>query len=340
MPHAPAMTKPDPLRSTPLAEPQLPAVVMHAHTPANPALGTVVGSHRCSASRKAAGFVRHVSIDVSGTELAGRFVAGQSFGVLAPGQDAKGKPHQVRLYSIASPSFGEDGSGNVLATTCKRLIDEDSETGKLFLGVASNYLCDLQVGDRVRVTGPNGKRFVLPECPEKHDYLFLATGTGIAPFRGMLKELYRHPTRSRADSQALLVLGAPYTSDLLYHDELESLEASEPSFTYLTAISRESQDVPGPSGSSVRRPLYVQDRLVLSEQARAMLASERTLIYVCGIAGMELGIFQALARSLPADVRDQYFLADDATLADVDGWDKKMIHRQVKPTRRVFLETY
>lgn len=340
MPEAPVMNTPAPQRSTPSGEPLLPPVVMHAHTPADPAMGTVVGSQRCTASRKAAGFVRHVSIDVSNTGLAGRFVAGQSFGVLAPGHDAKGKPHQVRLYSIASPSFGEDGAGNVLATTCKRLIDEDRVSGKLFLGVTSNYLCDLQVGDQVRVTGPNGKRFVLPADPSAHDYLFLATGTGVAPFRGMLKELYQHPGRPRVASKSLLVLGSPYASDLLYHDELESLAASEPSFTYLTAISREAKDVAGPGGTTIRRPLYVQDRLMLSEQARAMLASERTLVYVCGIAGMELGIFQAFARALPAGVREQYLEADDATVAGVEGWDKKMIHRQVKPTRRVFLETY
>lgn len=340
MPESPVMNTPVPQRSTPSGEPLLPPVVMHAHTPAEPALGTVVGSQRCTANRKAAGFVRHVSIDVSGTRLAGRFVAGQSFGVLAPGHDARGKPHQVRLYSIASPSFGEDGAGNVLATTCKRLIDEEHNSGKLFLGVASNYLCDLQIGDQVRVTGPNGKRFVLPADPGAHDYVFLATGTGVAPFRGMLKDLYGHPSRAKASSKALLVLGSPYASDLLYNEELESLAAHESGFTYHTAISRELQDVNTAGGSTIRRPLYVQDRLVLSEQARALLASERTLIYVCGIAGMELGIFQALARALPAGAREQYLEADESTLAGVDGWDKKMIHRQVKPTRRVFLETY
>lgn len=335
MTSSPAMSTASEQRAARPGEPVLPSVVMHAHTPSEPAVGKVVATRRCTTGRKAASFVRHVSIDVSGTGLAGRFVAGQSFGVLAPGVDAKGKPHQVRLYSISSPSFGEDGSGNVLSTTCKRLIDEDNFTGKLFLGVASNYLCDLQVGDEVRVTGPNGKRFVLPADPSAHDYIFLATGTGIAPFRGMLKELYQHPTRSPAVSRAALIMGTPYASDLLYHDELLELASKSPGFTYQTALSREPQET-----SQGRRTLYVQDRLAISDEVRTLLASERTLIYVCGLSGMEVGIFQAIARSLPKDVRERFVEADEATLAAVDTWDKKMLHRQVKPTRRVFLETY
>ena len=71
------------------------------------------------------------------------------------GTDANGKAHKVRLYSIASPTYGEDGDGKVLATTCKRLIgerepqsDKDDPTDhRLFLGVCSNHVCDLRAGD-------------------------------------------------------------------------------------------------------------------------------------------------------------------------------------------------
>ena len=51
------------------------------------------------------------------------------------------------------------------AANARRTIDEHWETHRLFLGVASNYLCDLKEGDKVTVTGPNGKRFVLPADP-------------------------------------------------------------------------------------------------------------------------------------------------------------------------------
>src|SRR5438477_1043368 len=176
-----------------LNEPILPDAKMHLVMPGEPVIGRVVSSEICTKG-KCHSFVRHVAIDVSGTPLAGNFLVGQSFGVIPPGQDQHGRPHKVRLYSIASPSWGDDGEGHVVATTVKRTIDEfkpqtpqdQQDDHALFLGVCSNYLCDLRLGAEVKVSGPNGKRFLLPVDPNEHDFVFLATGTGIAPFRGML----------------------------------------------------------------------------------------------------------------------------------------------------------
>jgi len=318
---------------TPTAHtPEIPLapVKMHLLTPAAPAVGRVLSNERCTASKKSSAFTRHVAIDVSGTPLAGNFRAGQSFGVIPPGLDAHGKPHKLRLYSIASPTAGEDGKGQVLSTTVKRTIDEHWESHRLFLGVCSNYLCDLQVGDEVRITGPAGKRFVLPESPANHDYLFFATGTGIAPFRGMVKELLV----TSPQSSITLVMGSPYATDLIYHEDLLALATSHPRFRYLTALSREKQ----PDG---RPPMYVQDRLTSDRDFFApLLASPSTLLYICGLAGMELGIVQALAATLPDAAREQYLTADSATLAQPKSWTRTMLHKQVLLTRRLFLEVY
>ena len=100
-------------------DPTLTEVSMHLVKPNEPVVGRVVANDLCMRG-KSASFVRHVAIDVSGTPLEGGFKSGQSFGVIPPGTDAKGRPYKVRLYSIASPTFGEDGQGKVLATTCKR----------------------------------------------------------------------------------------------------------------------------------------------------------------------------------------------------------------------------
>lgn len=302
---------------------------MHLVLPSNPGIGVVVRTERCTASRKSSGFVRHVEIDVSRTALAGNFVAGQSFGVIPPGVDGAGRPHKLRLYSIASPSSGEDGRGRVLSTTVKRTIDEHHETHRLFLGVCSNYLCDLSVGDEVRVTGPNGKRFVLPADADAHDYVFFATGTGIAPFRGMVREVLASCGRSRV----VLVSGSAYATDLLYHAEFTDL-AKNPRFTYLTALSRERQ----PDGEG---RMYVHERLRTHRDVfEPMLRSERALVYACGIARMEVGVLQGLARMLPGSDLEQYVRADAGTLAGVESWERRMIPRQIAPTRRVFLEVY
>lgn len=297
--------------------------------PRAPVFGRVVGTRLCTRSRKAAGIVRHVEIDVSGTPLAGSFHAGQAFGVLPPGVDAHGKPHKLRLYSLASPTRGEDGLGCVVATTVKRLIDEHHEGSGLFLGVASNYLCDLKPGDEIPLTGPSGKRFLLPARPEEHDYVFVATGTGIAPFRGMIMEL----VETSPASKIVLIMGAPYTTDLLYDDELRALAAGHPNLTYLTAVSRER----GPEDDG---PMYVAERfLTHRSMLEPMLRNPRTLGYVCGIAGMEIGVIGAMARLLPEDDLAS-FVHVGPEAGPVEHWERRMIGRVVKPTGRLMLEVY
>ncbi len=244
---------------------------MHLYKPTEPVPVKIFKSEICTA-RKAAGFVRHVEFDVTGTTLIGNCVPGQSIGVVPPGVDEKGRPQKVRLYSLASPAGGESGNPNILSTTVKRTIDEDWETHKLFLGVASNYLCDLQVGDPVMMSGPNGKRFILPAAPADHDYIFFATGTGIAPFRGMVIDLLE----SGVKSEVTLIMGAPYATDLLYHDFFLQMQEKHKNFHYVSAISRERQ-------GDGHDPMYVQDRLRTDrDRLLPKLISPRTLIYVCG----------------------------------------------------------
>lgn len=298
--------------------------------PKEPVTARVHRSELCSASRKAAGFCRHIEIDVSGTPLEGACAAGQSIGVLAPGSDDAGKPHKVRLYSLASPSNGEDGDGKVVSTTVKRVVDEHWDTHALFLGVASNYLCDLQEGDELRVTGPAGKRFVLPDNPADYRYTFVATGTGIAPFRGMLADLLD----AGCNNDITLIMGAPYATDLLYHEDFLRAAAEHPNFRYITAISREKQD-------DGHDRMYVQARFRTERDALLpQLSSDNNLIYICGLAGMELGVFQELARSLKGDTLERYLSVSGEALADVDQWDRKTLSQHVKPTDRVKLEVY
>ncbi|MEM7622589.1 MAG: hypothetical protein AAF235_05240 [Planctomycetota bacterium] len=327
------------------AAPALPEVVQNVVSPATPAIGRVVSSELVTrAGKKSASFVRHVAIDIGGTPLEGAFRAGQSFGVVPPGEDARGKAHKLRLYSIASPTAGEDGKGCVLATTVKRLIDEHDDDHSLLLGVASNYLCDLQPGDEVRVTGPSGKRFLLPERPLDHRYVFFATGTGVAPFRGMIGDIEvavdaSAPGSVPSGAIAALVMGVPYQTDLLYDRHFRDLDAEHAWFRYLPAISRERQD----DGAG---RLYVQDRIDndpasgSSDALVEMLADPRSLVYVCGIAGMELGIIRKMAEHLPSDVLAQYIQIDDEVADSPDQWTRRMLNRQIKVTKRMMLEVY
>ncbi|MDP7070476.1 MAG: hypothetical protein QF561_03910 [Phycisphaerales bacterium] len=296
--------------------------------PRAPVVGRVVESTPCLKGRSAS-YVRHIAIDVSGTPLAGSFRAGQSFGVVPPGVNEKGKPQSVRLYSISAPTWGEDGDGNVVATTCKRLIDEYWQEGSdehhLFVGLCSNYLCDLKVGDEVLVTGPAGKRFLLPEDPSQHDYVFVATGTGIAPFRGMVKELLEHPD-GPCQSEIHLVIGVPYGTDLMYDQWFSELASAHPNFHYHTVISR----------PEVGRRMYVDQYIVETvDPFHRVLASDRNLLYICGIEGMQHGIYRLLETLGVA--RDYLQLPDDSPcLADAD----KATLKRLKPSDRCMVEVY
>ncbi len=298
---------------------------MNLVRPKEPVIGTLVSTALCMKG-KSASFVRHIDIDVSGTPLAGNFRAGQAFGVVPPGRDPSGKLHAVRLYSIASPSWGEDGQGNVLSTTVKRVIDErsadDPEVHDLFLGVCSNWLCDIPTGAEVAVTGPSGKRFLLPESTSEHNYVFVATGTGIAPFRGMVKELLEHPD-GPCDKPIHLVMGVPYGTDLLYHDDFIALAEAHENFHYHTAISRPE--------SGPRR--YVDQAVVENDAITALLADSGTLVYMCGIKGMETGIYRHF---VDAGLIDDYLEWPD----DIERVRDNVSERKVRAGARCMVEVY
>ncbi|MHC4129602.1 MAG: ferredoxin reductase domain-containing protein [Planctomycetota bacterium] len=325
-------------RQTATTEPVFPEAKMNLAKASAPVTGRVVSNDKCLKGKSNA-WVRHTEIDVTGTPLAGNFLPGQSFGVIAPGTDDQGKPHKVRLYSIACPSWGEDGEANVLSTTPKRLIDEfkpqkpgdDPEDHSLFIGVCSNYLCDLRPGAEVKLTGPAGKRFLLPANPADHDYVFVATGTGIAPFRAMAREMLEHPD-GPCSSQIHLLMGSPYTSDLLYDDLFRRLDDEHENFHYHVAISRE----PRPGST---RGIYV-DRLV-DDQLDVfgpLLESPRTLIYMCGLLGMDWGVYRALVE---AGLAEPYItLGDEIAGLGPKEWTSKLVKRQIRPTARCMVECY
>lgn len=320
--------------------PRFPEAKLHLVRPEAPAAGTVVSSRRCVRSR-ASSFIRHIEIDISGTPLAGNVRAGQSFGVIPPGTDARGRPQRPRLYSLACPSWGEDGAGHVISTTPKRVIEErrpqrpgdDPHDHRLVLGLCSNYLCDLRIGSEILITGPAGRSFLLPAEPAEHDYLFISTGTGIAPFRGMVKELLEHPD-GPCPSAVHLVSSSPYANDLIYEDEFRALAASHENFRYHPAVTRELRP-PGRPG--VRVHALIEE--LVDEVFGPLLANPRTLIYICGLAGMQLDLFRMLARH---NLAAGYLRMKDEALTDLDPgtWTDEQIKRGVRPAKRCRLEVY
>jgi benzoyl-CoA 2,3-dioxygenase component A len=161
---------------------------VNLYSPDKPAIATVSGNFRLTAD-DASSDIRHIVLEFGGAAFP--VLEGQTIGVLPPGVDASGKPHHVRLYSVASPRDGERPRYNNLSLTVKR-VTEDRE-GRAVAGIASNYLCDLNKGDQVHVVGPYGATFLMPNHPGS-SLLMVCTGTGSAPMRAMTERRRRRIT--------------------------------------------------------------------------------------------------------------------------------------------------
>lgn len=308
-----------------MPEIKLPEVELNIYTPKDPVEVPIVENRICT-KEASPNYVRHVTFDISGTDLEGRVRVGQSIGVLPPGKDENGRDHKLRLYSISSPTKGEEGKPHLVSTTVKRTIEE-LDNNELYLGVCSNYLADLNPGDKVKMTGPSGRRFLLPENASDFNYIFFATGTGIAPYRGMIMELLE----SGVENDIVLVFGCPYRTDLLYADLFEPLHEEYSNFYYLPHVSREARRTDGTKK-------YVQTCLWdESELLDPLLCKDNTLMYICGLKGMESGIYRALGEKGLSQYLD---VREPAAGKKPSEWDEKDLKRYVKPSARTFVEVY
>jgi benzoyl-CoA 2,3-dioxygenase component A len=180
-----------------------------------------------------------------------------------------------------NPRNGERPGYNNVSLTVKR-VTEDHQ-GKPVRGVASNYLCDLKVGDTVQVIGPFGNAFLMPNHP-KSNVVMICTGTGSAPMRAMTEWRRRlRQTGKFEGGKLLLFFGARTPQELPYFGPLQSLPKDFIDINL--AFSRQP-------GSPKR---YVQD--LMRERAidhAALLKDPNTCLYVCGLKSMEEGVVLAL----------------------------------------------
>lgn len=235
---------------------------------------------------------------------------GQSIGIIPPGVDEQGRPHHPRQYSIASPRNGERPGYNNLSLTVKRVLEDHQ--GQPVRGVASNYLCDLKVGDSVEVVGPFGASFLMPNHPRSH-IVMICTGTGSAPMRAMTEWRRRLRASGKFESgKLMLFFGARTREELPYFGPLQSLPKDFIDINF--AFSRTS-------GAPKR---YVQDamRERTADLAR-LLSDPNAYFYVCGLKAMEEGVVLALR--------------DIATQAGLN-WDD--VASSLKREARLHLETY
>lgn len=233
------------------------------------------------------GTVRHLIFDLSGGDL--RYLEGQSIGIIPEGTDDKGKPHKLRLYSIASTRHGDHLDDKTVSLCVRKLEYKHPETGEKVEGVCSSYLTRLEPGAPIKITGPVGKEMLLPDDPNA-TVVMMATGTGIAPFRAFIWRMFKEKHEDyQFKGLAWLFFGVAYTANVLYKEELEALQAEFPDHLRLTyAISREQQNAQGGK-------MYIQHRIQESaDQLWELVQKDNTHVYICGLKGMEGGIDEGM----------------------------------------------
>ncbi len=286
---------------TPAAAPAVTKAPAHATVPVNtykpktPFLGTVTENYSL-VGEGAIGRVNHITFDLAGGDPQLEYVEGQSIGIIPEGTDANGKPHKLRLYSIASTRHGDNMATHTVSLCVRQLeYEQDGETIK---GVCSTYLCDIEPGAKVKITGPVGKEMLLPD-DEEANVIMLATGTGIAPMRAYLRRMFEPAERDKNGwhfrGKAWLFMGVPKTPNLLYDADFEHYLKQYPdNFRYTKAISREQQNAKGGR-------MYIQDRVLEhADEIFTLIEDPKTHVYMCGLKGMEPGIDEAMTAAAAA----------------------------------------
>ena len=160
-----------------------------------------------------------------------------------------------KAYSIASAPYESE-----YLDLCIKLVEG---------GLATNWFWSLKEGDTVSLGGPYGN-FILPS-DITHDLIFVATGTGLAPFRSMLRQLYHE--RPDFERDIWLIFGVRYEDQILYHEDWLDLAKSRRTFHYIPTISRPNK-WKGKVG-------YVQERF-----AEIIKDPSNKQLYACGLIPM------------------------------------------------------
>jgi Na+-transporting NADH:ubiquinone oxidoreductase subunit F len=215
--------------------------------------------------------IREVTLEVTGGV---QFVPGQYVQIFLPGTESTPEP-QYRAYSMASPP----SSPERLVFMVRR------EPG----GIVSPYLCDsLHRGQELAIRGPFGD-FRLHDSGR--EVLFIAGGSGLAPFRSMLLTMAERAQNGRPPRKATLFFSGRTRKDLFLLEELSALEGSLP-FRFVPLLSNPS---PGERWDGERggMPAVLDRRLDRVDNLEA---------YLCGSAGMVDACMKVLlAKRLPEE---------------------------------------
>ncbi|KAG7413811.1 NADPH--cytochrome P450 reductase [Fusarium oxysporum f. sp. rapae] len=219
---------------------------------------------------------------------------------------------QPRYYSISSSSALDAGKVSITVAIESFPIHN---TNRHFSGVATNFVLDVASAEnevisrsrvqRITYTLPTKRlhlqpslsvfvrtsTFRLPSDPTI-PILMVGPGTGVAPFRGFVRERVALHRQSKDFAPMTLFYGCRKRSeDFLYEEEWNAYTAELGSkFRMYTAFSREQQN-----------KVYVQDLILQQSRDIASLIQNGGYVYVCGDVGMGRGVTETLCKVLATE---------------------------------------
>jgi CDP-4-dehydro-6-deoxyglucose reductase len=177
--------------------------------------------------------------------------------------------HEKRLYRWRSYSIANAPNEDRILELC--IVKNEG-------GLGTQYLFDtLKIGDILRFKGPDGG-FVLPEnLPEM--LTLICTGTGVAPFRSMLRELSKHPKQT---PPVRLIFGTRKWEHILFLEEWRELKKILPDFQLHIALSR-AETIPRDEPGFVH---FYKGYVHQIYQNKDLMEIHKGVSYICGWQNM------------------------------------------------------
>ncbi|KAJ5566005.1 hypothetical protein N7535_007643 [Penicillium sp. DV-2018c] len=223
-------------------------------------------------------------------------------------------PMRVRQYSISSSPLPDPSECSITFSvlSAPALANTTEATGDQgqYLGVASNYLSELQVGERAHIKVRPSNSGFKPPMDLETPMIMACAGSGLAPFRGFIMdraekirgrrstpdsdELHEH--ESFKPAKAVLYIGCR-TQGV---DDIHAAELAE--WAKLGAVEVRwaySRPSDGSKGQ------HVQDRMLEDREELVQLFDQGANIYVCGSMGVGAGVRGAWETLPGADLDEE-----------------------------------
>jgi cytochrome P450/NADPH-cytochrome P450 reductase len=197
-------------------------------------------------------------------------------------------PMRVRQYSISSSPLSDPSECSITFSVLKDpafsgLIDGESSE---YLGVASNYLSELQAGERAHISVCPSHYGFKPPTDLQTPMIMACAGSGLAPFRGFVQDR-AEKIRGRSSSagfdppaKAMLYVGCRTKGqDDIHADEIAEW-AAQGAVDVRWAYSRPKEG----------KGQHVQDRMLEDREELTALFDQGARIYVCGSTGVGNGV--------------------------------------------------